>query len=487
MKDKIKLKHIHIGIIILGSLFLLLPIFHESLWFDEAYSVGLANHNFIDIWTIGGHDVHPILYYFFLHTIYLIFRSKSIIIYRLFSWLCFTLLGIIGYTHIKKDFNEKVGLIFSFLVYFLPVSGLYSGEIRMYALGMLLGTLMSIHAYRIYKNDIKKSTLPIFGLCSLALAYTHYYGLMLAGIINLALFIYLIKEKRQKDLKKFIIIAIIQVILYIPWLIFFVTQLKGVSSGFWINITFPGTLYEILTVQYLGKLSMNLMVVLTIIFYIYLGYLIAKNKKDMKIPLMAIVIYLSIIVSALLVSLIMWSAILYYRYMLIITGLLIFALSFILSKGNKYVVACILLCIFLLSSYSMKINIEEAYDEFNDDHINYVLENIKDNDIIIYSDMSATALTTRLYQNRDIVSYFYNKDNWGIHEAYKAFEPYMYVADDLESILDNYHGRIWIVESNTNELQDKLIEEYGVKPIEYKEFYQKYKSLPYTIELVEKR
>lgn len=132
-----KIKILHILILILGSIFIGVTIFHTNIWFDESYSVALARHSFSEIWTIGGNDVHPILYYFILHVLNLIF-GNNIIIYRLFSALTIALLGIIGYTHIRKDFGEKVGILFSFLVFFLPVSSMYAGEIRMYTLGMLL-------------------------------------------------------------------------------------------------------------------------------------------------------------------------------------------------------------------------------------------------------------------------------------------------------------------------------------------------------------
>ena len=39
----------------------------------------------------------------------------------------------------------------------------------------------------------------------------------------------------------------LQVVAYLPWLIVFVSHLKG--TGFWITLTFPGSIYEILTVQ----------------------------------------------------------------------------------------------------------------------------------------------------------------------------------------------------------------------------------------------
>ena len=58
---KTKLSKWHIAIIIIGIIFNGIGIMHSNLWFDEAYSVGIASHNWIDIWNIGGHDVHPIL------------------------------------------------------------------------------------------------------------------------------------------------------------------------------------------------------------------------------------------------------------------------------------------------------------------------------------------------------------------------------------------------------------------------------------------
>lgn len=188
---------LHILIIVIGIIFLIVPAFHTNLWFDESYSVAMANHSFIDIWKIGSNDVHPILYYWVLHIINLIF-DYNIIAYRMFSVVCVIILAILGYTHIRKDFGEKVGLIFSFLSIFLPGIALYAGEIRMYSMGLMLGTVMLIYANRIYNNKINKTTFMIFGLSSLALAYTHYYGLMLAGIINILLFINLLKKYKTR-------------------------------------------------------------------------------------------------------------------------------------------------------------------------------------------------------------------------------------------------------------------------------------------------
>lgn len=488
--EKINLKYLHIAIIIIGILFISLSIFHTNMWFDESYSVAMARHSFAEIWQIGGNDVHPIFYYFCLHILYLMFGG-NVIIYRIFSTFTIALLGIIGYTHIRKDFGEKTGLLFSFLTLFLPVVSQYSGEIRMYSLGMLLGTIMAIYAYRIYKGENKKTTYIFFGLSSLLVAYTHYYGLMLAGIINLLLFIFLVKNRKERknDLIKFIVTAAIQVVLYVPWLVCFLIQLKNVSSGFWISLSFPGTLYEILTMQYKGNLPFQ-PIILTTIFYSYITYLVVKtNKEDRKPATWCFMIYIAIILIALFVSLCMQSVILVYRYLLIITGIFIFALAFFMAKETKiWRTMTICAIILIMSIYSNVISIKEAYNNENREFVTYIDSQIQDGDIVIYSNaINGAVVTTEISQKHDNISYFYDKENWNVEEAYKAFAPYMEIKDTLNEILDNYSGRVWIIEAgNTHDLLNEIAEKYNINKIEDRQFTNKYKNYQYTIELIEK-
>ena len=128
MKEKITTKNIHILIIIIGTIFLFTSSFHTNIWFDEAYSVGMANQTLVDIWKIGGNDVHPVLYYWMLRIVSLLTNS-SILAYRLFSVLPVALLGVLGITHIKKDFGERTGILFSFFTYFLPIMTVYANQI----------------------------------------------------------------------------------------------------------------------------------------------------------------------------------------------------------------------------------------------------------------------------------------------------------------------------------------------------------------------
>ena len=63
----------------------------------------------------------------------------------------------------------------------------------------------------------------------------------------------------------------------------------------------------------------------------------------------------------------------------------------------------------------------------------------------------------------------------------------MKINDNLSEILDNYEGRVWIIESgNTNDLLNEVKRKYFVKVIQEKQFKAKYKNYTYTIELIEK-
>lgn len=69
---------------------------------------------------------------------------------------------------------------------------------------------------------------------------------MSAGIINIILLIYFIKTKNKKAYITQIILGILQGLLYLPWMIYFLSQLSHIKKGFWIEIKFPKTLIEIL-------------------------------------------------------------------------------------------------------------------------------------------------------------------------------------------------------------------------------------------------
>lgn len=475
-KKKDKILILNIIIIILGTIFISLGAFHTNIWFDESYSVAISNHSFSEIWNIGGNDVHPVFYYMMLKIVSLIF-GNNILVFRLFSIVPIVILSILGITHIRKDYGERTGIIFSFLTLFLPIIAAYSSEIRMYTWVMLFVTITAIYANRIYKNELSIKNWVIFALFSLLSAYTHYYGLMFAGIINVILFIYLLKNRKgkNKDLKIFIIQAIVECLLYVPWLYYFIKQLISVGGGYWIKLEFPDTLYNVLGIQYMGSLSNIFGFCFAICLYIYLGFVIYRCKKErisVKNARNSLLLYVLIVFIAFLISL--KSPILYPRYLMTITGLLIFFIADIMAKEkSKYITIEICIIIFVTSLISNINIINNNYDNTNMKQIEYLEENIKDDDIIVYSNIGNGSVFAVYF--KDNKQYFYNGDHWNVEEAYKAYGPQMETVEDLDFLKD-YKGRIWIIDSTDSSFYNDKFKTDNYKVIDSKVIKTKYPS-----------
>ncbi len=378
-----------------------------------------------------------------------------------------------------------------------------------------------------YKNDNSRQNLSvknwlIFTVCSLASAYTHYYALMASGLLNLFLLVGLIinciKYRKtmessksglslftttiklllhDKNIIAFIICGIVQILLYIPWLLSLLTQMGQVSKGFWIGIHFPDTLIELFTFQFTGNLggsnyvSTPLAIVwsLFVTFYMFALYFKDKifkkctseyNKENMKPATLALKLFLGIALAACIVSLIIWRPIIYARYMLCVMGLFIFFLAFSMAKkGIKYInfmicTASMIMCLFININF---ININ--YDESNAKPISFVQEDIKDDDIILLNNyLNGFVIAVNFPENS---SYFYDEENWNCEKAYRAFSKDFETVYNLDFLKD-FSGRIWIINDN---ILKRVQDIYDTTLIKHESFSTQYRDYEYSISLIE--
>ncbi|WP_028264420.1 glycosyltransferase family 39 protein [Atopobium fossor] len=233
--------------------------FNGQIWFDESYSVGLATKSFFDIWRIGAADVHPVLYYWMLHLVYMVF-GKSILAMRLFSLVGTAVLALMGWTHIRKDYGAVTAVLFCFFSLMSPWGMQESVDIRMYSWAAVFTMVVLIYTARICKALLdNKATIRIphswwfinFGF-ALASAYTHYYAAIAAFACMFVLLItigYVLSRKVEgayKALRNFVVGAFVCVLAYLPWIHAMMSQVKGVSHDYWIEFYFPQTIYEFL-------------------------------------------------------------------------------------------------------------------------------------------------------------------------------------------------------------------------------------------------
>ena len=486
MKEN-KIKILHVLVIVISTIILGLTIFNENIWFDEAYSLGLINQNMLDVITIAIHDVHPILYYIILKIFALIFGTSTVVA-RAVSLIPVIVLLIFGFTHIRKEFGEKTGLLFSFFIGFLPIMVQYSTQIRMYTYSILFITITAFYAYKIFKYGNKKYWV-IFAIFSVLSAYTHYFALFVTGIINIVLFICLLRHKKEY-IKKFILVGFIQVLAYIPGLIIFINQTSRVMRGFWINYKYPDVIFETIGFYFTNFIEPIIIpLIFSILLFVYiiikLIMLYKSKDKNSMLAILALLIFVIVVTVALLIS--YFSVKIYLpRYTLPMLGLIAFAISYVLAKEKNIIPTIIIvICTLALFSYNTYLYFNYCYDEENKGLTTIVKQDLQPSDIFIYTEMDTGGVVAMLF--KDNTQYFYNMGNWSVEEAYKAFSPQLKVVTTLEDI-QNFKGRIWVIDKDySNNTFNEIMKIDGVKVLKEKQSaYMLFSNIIYNMTLLEK-
>ena len=367
----------------------------------------------------------------------------------------------------------------------------------MYTWTMLFVTLTAIYAYRIVK-EYKIKNWILFAIFSLCAAHCHYYGLVTVAIINGLLSLYILFSKKipkKKYIITFIIIAIAQIAGYLPWIPIFLKQANAVSHGYWIPLTWGDTVVAPLGVQFNGKLSIAVTAVYTLIMYSYLIYQIICNKKQGKpitLAMFCLAVHFILYFSMLIVTVLI-KPIMYYRYMLITTGVLIFPFAYYIAnserKHQKVISLIVVLIVLTLGIYNNMIIVRDIYEPANETEVEYIKGQYQDNTIILYKDIyHATNIFVQMPEyNWYLYNLFYDYENWNVEPAYKAFGKEMIYTNNIET-LENYKGRIWIVNSDNYSIYEEFKEKYGdrIELIKQEIFNTEYHGYNYSICLIEK-
>ncbi len=526
-------RRFHAALLVIGTLYLLTDAFHGNIWFDESYSVGIANHSFADIWTYSSGDVHPVLYYWALHVLNLVF-GQNIEAYRVFTVFGATALAALGFTHIRHDHGWKVGLLFSFFALFTPYIAIMAVEIRMYSWATFAVMLCFIYAMRIIGVLKQKQHAAIAQLArgrktwaaaprswwiicftaSLASAYLQYFGAMSAFMINIVLLIFCIRRARiyrgktvdgsraSAALRVLIIGCIIQVALYMPWIwSAVISQLGVVGKTYWANISFPTTYIELATYAFLtspisfgarGSYGAQAQTWITVLGYVALvvivflvvwgirwgtwrvslnraerkriaargadgikemrkwrrGRLLVWAASDEIAPVIcALFVYFGVFAISLAASLAMNSLILYYRYLFVAIGPILFAGCVILANvRTKPLVAASLALVMALSITNQVLLVSDDYDARNDIPIDRFREVVDDvsyqiggqKPLIVSTDIGYMGVTSVMCPDIPQTYMDWQKGNWD--RAYMAYSPTLISKMSWEIIFDNFHG-----------------------------------------------
>ena len=168
------------------------------------------------------------------------------------------------------------------------------------------------------------------------------------------------------------------------------------------------------------------------------------------------------------------------------TGLYIFALAYIISKEeNKIIKIIIAVAIILLGTASNVENVMINYDSSNSEVYSYIKSEIKEDDIIVYSNIGNGGVVAAYFPENE--QYFLNFDFWDVEEAYKAYGPGMKTVTDWSFLENIENKRIWLIDSEYMGLYDIWPKE-NTKVL--KEAYRvdtKYHNYIYNVMLLEKQ
>ncbi len=224
--------------------------FSPSIWTDEAFTLALIDHSYIESIVLTANDVHPPLYYLLLKVFVQILSLiapglDSVIIGKLFSAVVFAVIYLVGLISVRKEFGSLVGGLFTLIMMTFPPIMEYGVEIRMYQLAILFVSLAYMELHLAVKYGVRKKHWTAFAIFSICAAYTQLFACLAIGMLYLCALIWigLFSGQRKKTLwKPFFKCIISMAVCFLPWLIVVIRQFMMLQEDYWID---PISRYDI--------------------------------------------------------------------------------------------------------------------------------------------------------------------------------------------------------------------------------------------------
>ena len=392
-----------------------LLFFTQSFWRDEAFSYFMAKKNIVEMLFLTAKDFNPPLYYFILHYWMKFFGSSEIAL-RSLSLIFFWANIYVVFLFLVNVFKMKQRKALLYLILFIanPLLLYYAFEARMYSMFAFLATLS---CYAFFKKDNR-----LYLISTVAGLLTHYFMVL---VVFSQFFFLLFNKKNTEYIKQKIIF--ISLLIFSPWLVFFLSQNK-LQSSFWIEKPHLKDIFALLGIIYTGnesafypgelivKIQNNVMYFSIVLFfitaigiYLYIKKLSKKDRSHFQI------LFIWGIGISLAVGLFSFIKPLYFpRYLIFTTVGLLLLIIFIMEKLNIYLRAILFATLFILSFSYQRLQLE--YRTKTD--LRKVFKEIKvisgKNDLVYTDDLDF--FTAKYYFNNDNV-YIYGKN-------YKDIPPY---------------------------------------------------------------
>lgn len=466
-------------------------IMKVNMWYDEIFSLNMANISINSLITLGSNNVHPLLYYIILKIfvkIFQIFNYTNLeIIGVIVSLIPFYLIFGLNITKIKKNFGILTAGLFSLCVISMPQLLRYSIEVRMYGWALLFLLVSYVYIYEISKEPTLKNwiILTVLTICS---SYTHYFSAVTSFCLYLIFLIYIVFEKKEL-LKGWVISSIICICAYIPWIPSLLYQITNVHNSYWIDpITFNTIIsyvyYVFSPLSYYidgnSIISPNIIGTILLICFIYLMVYYLKNQKLGKYPIYGLIAIILVPFIGIIIS-ILYSPIFFMRYLIPVLGIfwLIFSIFLDNIKEKKKIFTIILAIIIIVGFINLIyfINTENANFNKENEMKSFYYDNIPPNSIIIYDGFNSFIEST-IFDSEKNYTNLYNENLekiWKPEQDWKKSpENYLDTLLTNEKMKEKSNKRIFIVDTNN---KYSNLKEYGydltkIRKYENKQIYE---------------
>jgi len=220
-------------IIVVGLFIRVYHLGEESLWLDEGHSVRMARLPVFKMVEDIAANKHPPVYFLTLHGWINLFGESEYSVRALSA-----LFGILSIAMVYRTasllFGEKTGLLAALLLSLSSFNIYYSQEARMYTLLTFL-SLGSMYYYLKVLSEVRRRDSAFYLIFSALLIYTQNFGIFIIIAQNVYLISLLLRpgSRSGTSLKSWIILQIILLVFYLPWIGIFIKQALSLDTGRW--------------------------------------------------------------------------------------------------------------------------------------------------------------------------------------------------------------------------------------------------------------
>lgn len=320
---------------------------------DEFFSLKLLSYSWSDMMhIIMTEDGHPPLFYILLRLWMFGTDYHNILLARLFSLTWILLLAALGPTAVKRLAGEKVGFLYTFIIFFAPASFFLSPYIRMYSMGVFFALASMLYSLLVF-NENKKSDWVKFFIFSILGMYSHYLITLSISITYAILFFRLIlKYKKWNPIFiRFFTCAFLTAILFFPWFLIFLNQANHMYNDWYPTTTSTLNSLALLLYQSHHLVKYNTVLDVPLVsflnapqFFLIILFLIACFTPQSKCKKDFLYIFLNVILLYLIafgISFIL-RPILARLYIVFLLPPLYLIVAYMLGQEKKYLIAFLL-------------------------------------------------------------------------------------------------------------------------------------------------